>query len=157
MLHDILAEERYAHLTASAQVLLQNLLPNLNGLTARSGRSTCGDRASVDFVVYNRVTNQPLLAIEVDGFAFHENRPGQRARTRSRTRSWPLTGCGYCGCGRRAAEKNGEFGSSWTTLRPEDIWSHQPGLLPGATWLPTPSTVITKAFFLAKDNYRIGA
>jgi hypothetical protein len=30
--------------------------------------------------VYNRVTNQPLLAIEVDGFAFHENRPDQRAR-----------------------------------------------------------------------------
>jgi hypothetical protein len=30
--------------------------------------------------VYNRVTNQPLLAIEVDGFAFHENNPAQRAR-----------------------------------------------------------------------------
>ncbi|HUK69838.1 MAG TPA: DUF2726 domain-containing protein [Streptosporangiaceae bacterium] len=37
-------------------------------------------RASVDFVVYNRLTNQPLLAIEVDGFAFHENSPDQRAR-----------------------------------------------------------------------------
>lgn len=37
-------------------------------------------RASVDFVVYNRVTNQPLLAIEVDGFAFHENKPEQRER-----------------------------------------------------------------------------
>ena len=30
--------------------------------------------------MYNRVTNQPLLAIEVDGFAFHENNPDQRAR-----------------------------------------------------------------------------
>jgi hypothetical protein len=30
--------------------------------------------------VYNRVTNQPLLALEVDGFAFHENSPDQRAR-----------------------------------------------------------------------------
>jgi hypothetical protein len=27
-----------------------------------------------------RVTNQPLLAIEVDGFACHENRPDQQAR-----------------------------------------------------------------------------
>jgi Protein of unknown function (DUF2726) len=26
------------------------------------------------------VTNQPVLAIEVDGFAFHENNPGQRKR-----------------------------------------------------------------------------
>lgn len=37
-------------------------------------------RASVDFVAYNRVTNQPLLAIEVDGFEFHENKPEQLAR-----------------------------------------------------------------------------
>jgi Protein of unknown function (DUF2726) len=37
-------------------------------------------RASVDFVVYNRVTNDPLLAIEVDGFAFHENDPAQLER-----------------------------------------------------------------------------
>lgn len=37
-------------------------------------------RASVDFVVYNRVTNDPLLAIEVDGFAFHENNPAQLER-----------------------------------------------------------------------------
>lgn len=37
-------------------------------------------RASVDFVVYNRVTNHPLLAIEVDGFAFHEHNPAQLKR-----------------------------------------------------------------------------
>ena len=30
--------------------------------------------------MYNRVTNQPLLAIEVDGFAFHENNPDQLTR-----------------------------------------------------------------------------
>ncbi|WP_460406600.1 DUF2726 domain-containing protein [Actinophytocola sediminis] len=36
--------------------------------------------ASLDFVVYNQVTNRPLLAIEVDGFAFHENKPAQLKR-----------------------------------------------------------------------------
>jgi hypothetical protein len=30
--------------------------------------------------VYNRVTNWPLLAIEVDGFAYHENEPTQLKR-----------------------------------------------------------------------------
>jgi AAA domain-containing protein/uncharacterized protein DUF2726 len=78
VLHDILAEERYAHLRVGAQVLLQDLLPDLNGLTAHQA-GYVGNRASVDFVVYNRVTNQALLVIEVDGFAFHENRPGQRS------------------------------------------------------------------------------
>ena len=79
VLRDILAEQPYEHMTVSSQVLLRNLLPNLGRLTPAQ-RAYIQHRASVDFVVYNRVTNQPLLAIEVDGFAFHENSPDQRAR-----------------------------------------------------------------------------
>ncbi len=78
-MHDILAEQRYAHLAVSSQVLLRNLLPDLSRLTLAQ-RAYIQHRASVDFVVYNRITNQPLLAIEVDGFAFHENNPDQSAR-----------------------------------------------------------------------------
>ena len=63
----------------SSQVLLRNLLPDLGRLTLAQ-QAYIQHRASVDFVVYNRVTNRPLLAIEVDGFAFHENNPDQRAR-----------------------------------------------------------------------------
>ena len=79
VLHDITAELPYAHMTVSSQLLLRNLLPDLSRLTLAQ-RAYVQHRASVDFVVYNQVTNQPLLAIEVDGFAFHENSPGQRAR-----------------------------------------------------------------------------
>jgi hypothetical protein len=75
----ILEEDQYAHLTVSSQVFLQNLLFDLSRLTPRQ-RSYVRNRASVDFVVYNRVTNHPLLAIEVDGFAFHENNPTQLER-----------------------------------------------------------------------------
>jgi AAA domain/Protein of unknown function (DUF2726) len=79
VLHDIIAEQRYAHMTVCSQVLLRNLLPDLSRLTLAQ-RAYIQHRASVDFVVYNGVTNRPLLAIEVDGFAFHENSPDQRAR-----------------------------------------------------------------------------
>jgi AAA domain/Protein of unknown function (DUF2726) len=80
VLLEILAEPRYAHLTARCQMLLRDLLPrDLARLTPRQ-RDYVGNRASVDFVVYNRVTNQPVLAIEVDGFAFHENKPDQLER-----------------------------------------------------------------------------
>jgi hypothetical protein len=79
VLHDIIAEQRYEHMTVGSQVLLRNLLPDLGRLTLPQ-RAYMQHRASVDFVAYNRVTNQPLLAIEVDGFAFHENSPDQRAR-----------------------------------------------------------------------------
>jgi hypothetical protein len=79
VLQNILAEDRYAHLTVGNQVLLRNLLFDLSRLTPRQERFV-RNRASVDFVVYNRVTNHPLLAIEVDGFAFHENNPAQLKR-----------------------------------------------------------------------------
>lgn len=78
-LHDILAEDRYAHLTVGQQVLVCNLLVDLSRLTPRQ-EAFVQRRASVDFVVYNRVTNHPLLAIEVAGFAFHENNPAQLER-----------------------------------------------------------------------------
>jgi hypothetical protein len=78
-LTDILAKDRYAHLTVGYQVLVRNLLVDLSRLTPRQ-EAFVQRRASVDFVVYNRVTNHPLLAIEVDGFAFHENNPAQLER-----------------------------------------------------------------------------
>lgn len=34
----------------------------------------------MDFVISNRVTRQPVLAIEIDGFAYHENKPDQLVR-----------------------------------------------------------------------------
>lgn len=79
VLQDILSEEQYAHLTVVRQVLVSQLLPDRARLTERQRRFV-SNSASVDFVVYNRVTNQALLAIEVDGFAYHENKPEQRER-----------------------------------------------------------------------------
>lgn len=79
VLREILAEERYAHLTVKAQILVRNLLPDLSRLTSEQARYV-RNRASVDFVIYNRTTNEPRLAIEVDGYAFHENKPKQLVR-----------------------------------------------------------------------------
>jgi hypothetical protein len=36
--------------------------------------------SSVDFVVYYRLNKKPVLIIEIDGFAFHENNPEQLVR-----------------------------------------------------------------------------
>lgn len=79
VLEELLAEEQYAHLTVAGQILLRNLLPDRSGLTPRQA-AYVRNRASVDFVVYNRVSNQPWLAIEVDGFKYHENDPKQLER-----------------------------------------------------------------------------
>ncbi|HEY0248266.1 MAG TPA: AAA domain-containing protein [Gryllotalpicola sp.] len=80
-IEDILADPRYDGLHLASQVLLRNLLPDLDDLTPEQEQYV-RHRASVDFVVVNSVTRRPLLAIEVDGFAFHENDPAQTARDR---------------------------------------------------------------------------
>jgi hypothetical protein len=79
LLHEILTEDEFAHLAVTPQVLLHHLLADLSRLTPRQ-EAYVRRRASVDFVVYNRVTNVPVLAIEVDGFTYHENDPVQRER-----------------------------------------------------------------------------
>ncbi|MBT0774284.1 DUF2726 domain-containing protein [Kineosporia sp. J2-2] len=81
LLHELLSEPEYAHLVVARQMLLRTLLPNLNGLTPDQERFV-RNGASLDFVVYNRISNLPWLAIEVDGFRYHANDPVQLRRDR---------------------------------------------------------------------------
>lgn len=77
---DILQEDGHAHLDLKTQILLRNLVPDPSSLTpdqAAFVRRT----SSVDFVIYNRVTRRPVLAIEVDGVRYHSD-PRQLARDR---------------------------------------------------------------------------
>lgn len=79
LLTDVIGDEPFTNLAIAPQVLLRNLLPELSMLTPEQ-RSYVQNRATLDFVVYNRISNMPVLAVEVDGFAFHENNPAQHAR-----------------------------------------------------------------------------
>jgi hypothetical protein len=79
VLLEILSEEGYPDLAVAQQVILRNLLPDLTRLTHEQV-SYVRNRATIDFVVYNRITNMPVLAVEVDGFAYHEADPFQLVR-----------------------------------------------------------------------------
>jgi AAA domain/Protein of unknown function (DUF2726) len=79
LLLEILAGKAYEDFVVAQQVVLRNLLPDLSGLTPEQV-SYVRNRATVDFVVYNRITNMPVLAVEVDGFAFHEADARQTVR-----------------------------------------------------------------------------
>lgn len=76
---DILAEPVHGHLRVLSQILLCNLVPAPDSLEKHQ-RAFVRRRSSVDFVIYNRITRRPTLAIEVDGFRFHEDRPEQLRR-----------------------------------------------------------------------------
>ena len=79
LLLEVLEEEPFSDLAVAPQVMLKNLLRDTTALTSAQA-SFVENRASLDFVVYNRVTNLPVLVVEVDGFAFHENNPAQQVR-----------------------------------------------------------------------------
>lgn len=79
VLLEILAEEMFQDLSVAREVLLRNLLPSLSRLTTAQA-AYVRNGARFDFLVYSRITNRPVLAVEVDGFAFHENERRQKAR-----------------------------------------------------------------------------
>jgi hypothetical protein len=79
LLGDILGEQQHSHLRARSQVLLKNLVPP-EGVLSDAQAVFVRRTSSVDFVVDNAVTKLPLLAIEADGYAWHENNPDQLRR-----------------------------------------------------------------------------
>ncbi|MQY18529.1 AAA domain-containing protein [Nocardia macrotermitis] len=79
VLRDILAEDPYTRLEVVPHVLLNSTLPDLTRLTAEQA-TYVRNRAELDFVIYNRITLRLVLAIEVDGFKFHEDNPAQLAK-----------------------------------------------------------------------------
>lgn len=83
LLHQILQEPQYNDFKLANQVLLMNLFPDFNGLDKEEMRFI-QNRSSVDFVIYYKYDNSPVLAIEVDGFAFHENKPEQLERDKKK-------------------------------------------------------------------------
>lgn len=79
LLREMLEEARYDELEVIPQVLIRHLLPSLSGLTEEQA-TYVRNRSSLDFVVYRRVSRKVLLAVEVNGTAYHEHRPDRRAK-----------------------------------------------------------------------------
>lgn len=81
LIPEILEEPPYRSLVCAEQVLVRNLLHDVDKLDDRE-RKFVNHQASVDFVIYHKLNKCPVLAIEADGFAYHENDPEQLVRDR---------------------------------------------------------------------------
>jgi len=75
----LLEDDMFQCFEASTQIYLKNLVHDNESFTDAE-RSYIRRNASVDFVVYNKLDKRPVLVVEVDGFATHENNPKQLAR-----------------------------------------------------------------------------
>ena len=79
LLEEILAQPEYNRFSYTQGVLLRNLLNTVDFLSDEE-LLYVNNRASLDFVVYYKQDKSCKLVIEVDGFAFHENKPEQHRR-----------------------------------------------------------------------------
>lgn len=79
---DILRELPDMSLSVICHQKLRLLIRNFDRLTEEEGRYVSNPNTHVDFLIYNRITKKPVLAIEVDGFNFHKKGTPQSERDR---------------------------------------------------------------------------
>lgn len=91
LMQEILQEQRFSGLSFREQVFIRNLFREPNKLKSDE-RRYLQNGASVDFLVYHKLDRVPVLAIEVDGFTYHENNPKQLERDRMKDRIFATYG-----------------------------------------------------------------
>lgn len=79
LLNNILQQEEYQHLYYSRQVFLKNVFNHRDKLDDAELKYI-KHNASVDFMIYYKLNKQPVMAIEVDGFKYHEDNEQQMIR-----------------------------------------------------------------------------
>ncbi len=79
LLEKILAQPEYNRFSYTQGLLICNLLNSVEFLNEEE-LTYINNRASLDFVIYYKQDKSCKLVVKVDGFAFHENKPGQLMR-----------------------------------------------------------------------------
>ena len=79
VVRDVLSKSDFSKFDVVMHVPLRMILSDLTKLNARELSFATNHLTHVDFLIYSRLTHQPILVVEVDGFAYH-NDPKQQER-----------------------------------------------------------------------------
>ena len=81
LLEDILKENiNMRHLNIICHLPLYMLIQDYSLLNEEESKYAANINTHIDFLIYNRVSKQPVLAIETDGYAFHKSGTSQSER-----------------------------------------------------------------------------
>lgn len=80
VLKDIIKDNPQLTLELACHVSLQVLIRNADLLTEEEQTFKNRSGSHIDFLLYNKISKKPVLAIEVDGFAYHHNGGEQQQR-----------------------------------------------------------------------------
>ena len=81
VIRDVLSKSDYTKYDVVMHVSLRMILNDLTKLNTRELAFATNHLTHVDFLIFSRLTHQPILVVEVDGFAYHNNEK-QRERDR---------------------------------------------------------------------------
>ncbi len=77
---EILAADEYASLDVVCHAQVRMLIREFSLLSKEEFRYAMNPATHVDFVIYNRISKRPILAVEVDGYSFHKEGMEQHRR-----------------------------------------------------------------------------
>ena len=72
VIQEVLSEEAFSSIGCAVHVSLATLVKNYEPLTEEECQYAHNPLTHVDFLLFNQMDKQPVLAIEVDGTGFHE-------------------------------------------------------------------------------------
>ena len=73
VIRDVLSKSDYSKYDVVMHVPLRMILSDFTKLNTRELSFATNHLTHVDFLIFSRLTHQPILVVEVDGFAYHNN------------------------------------------------------------------------------------
>lgn len=73
VIRDVLSKSDYSKYDVVMHVPLRMILSDLTKLNTRELTFATNHLTHVDFLIFSRLTHQPILVVEVDGFSYHNN------------------------------------------------------------------------------------
>ena len=80
LIEEIIANNKYLSLDVVCHFPLNMVIKNLELLNDQECQYAMNPATHLDFLIYNRISKKPVLAIEVDGYEYHKENTVQSAR-----------------------------------------------------------------------------
>lgn len=80
LIEEIIADNKYSNLDIVCHFPLNMLIKNTELLNEQEYHYAMNPGTHLDFLIYNRISKKPVLAIEVDGYEYHKEDTKQASR-----------------------------------------------------------------------------
>ncbi|MEE0265836.1 MAG: DUF2726 domain-containing protein, partial [Acutalibacteraceae bacterium] len=80
LIEEIIADNKYLSLDVVCHFPLNMVIKNLELLNDQECQYAMNPATHLDFLIYNRISKKPVLAIEVDGYGYHKEDTVQSSR-----------------------------------------------------------------------------